>query len=81
MDGLFFRHHLFYFDCLWNALCLYIGIRTNQYKYIEFERGRSPWLFDLQNDPTEMRNLMGTPVGDKMLPRLKARLALLLAEP
>ena len=57
----------------------YIGIRTNRYKYIEFERGRSPWLFDILNDPGELHNLMGTPQGEKILPKLKARLAQLAA--
>jgi arylsulfatase A-like enzyme len=59
----------------------YTGIRTNRYKYIEFERGRSPWLFDLQNDPGELHNLMGSPQGEKILPDLKARLVKLKAKP
>ena len=57
----------------------YIGIRTNQYKYIEFERGRSPWLFDILKDHGERHNLMGTPAGEKILPKLKARLSQLAA--
>ncbi len=52
----------------------YKGVRTNRYKYVEFERGRGPWLFDLQNDPKEMNNLYGTPEGDKVLPGLRKRL-------
>jgi len=35
----------------------YRGIRTDRYKYVEFERGRDPWLFDLKKDPKEMVNL------------------------
>jgi N-acetylglucosamine-6-sulfatase len=35
----------------------YRGVRTRQYKYVEFDRGRKPWLFDLQNDPAELNNL------------------------
>jgi len=57
----------------------YIGIRTNRYKYIQFERGRSPWLFDILNDPGELHNLMGTPQGEKILPELKSRLAEMVA--
>jgi N-acetylglucosamine-6-sulfatase len=57
----------------------YTGIRTDRFKYIEFARGRSPWLFDLLNDPLEMHNLMGTPQGEKILPQLKGRLAQLIA--
>ena len=56
----------------------YTGLRTHRYKYIEFERGRSPWLFDIRNDPGERYNLMGTPQGEKILPELKARLAQLV---
>lgn len=37
----------------------YRGIRTERYKYIEFERGRTPWLFDLARDPGEMENIYG----------------------
>ncbi len=50
----------------------YIGVRTDRYKYIEFERGRDPWLFDLAEDPREMTNLYGTPRGNKLTPRMKA---------
>jgi len=52
----------------------YLGVRTDQYKYIEFERGRKPWLFDLKKDPKELNNLFGTPEGEKALPELKAML-------
>ncbi len=50
----------------------YIGVRTDRYKYIEFERGREPWLFDLVKDPREMNNLYGTHRGKKLAPRMKA---------
>jgi len=52
----------------------YTGIRTNRHKYIEFERGRNPWLFDLDADPRERNNLYGTPAGEAVLPGLKAKL-------
>lgn len=52
----------------------YVGIRTNRYKYIEFERGRGPWLFDLEKDPLEINNLYGSPAGKLLLPRLKTLL-------
>ncbi|MBN1149067.1 MAG: DUF4976 domain-containing protein [Anaerolineales bacterium] len=48
-----------------------MGVRTQRYKYIEFERGRRPWLFDLDNDPDEMLNLFGTPEGERLAPQLK----------
>jgi len=49
----------------------YQGVRTKTHKYVEFKKGRSPWLFDLVNDPDELNNLMGTPDGDLLLPKLK----------
>jgi N-acetylglucosamine-6-sulfatase len=52
----------------------YMGVRTDRYKYIEFERTRKPWLFDLKNDPKELNNLFGKPEGDKVLTCLKTRL-------
>ncbi|MBT7154106.1 MAG: sulfatase-like hydrolase/transferase [Deltaproteobacteria bacterium] len=53
----------------------YVGVRTDRYKYIEFERGRAPWLFDLQNDPKEMRNLYNTAAGQEILPQLTKMLS------
>ena len=52
----------------------YVGVRTEKYKYIEFERGRLPWLFDIQDDPDELKNLYETAKGKKILPDLKALL-------
>ena len=50
----------------------YTGVRTDRYKYVEFERGRSPWLFDLQEDPGEHTNLYDTAEGKQILPALKS---------
>jgi arylsulfatase A-like enzyme len=50
----------------------YSGVRTERYKYVQFERGREPWLFDLQDDPGEHSNLYGTVEGERILPQLKA---------
>lgn len=52
----------------------YIGVRTARYKYIEFERGRKPWLFDLEADPGEMNNLWGSVEAEAVLPKLLAYL-------
>ena len=52
----------------------YVGVRTDRYKYIEFERGRNPWLFDLEMDPKELNNLYGKPEAKKALSELKALL-------
>ena len=56
----------------------YVGVRTNRYKYVEFERGRAPWLFDLAHDPGEHRNLYGTPEGVALSKKLAAALQKLL---
>jgi N-acetylglucosamine-6-sulfatase len=53
----------------------YAGVRTERYKYVEFERGREPWLFDLQADPGEANNLNGTAEGEAVVGRLRAIMA------
>ncbi|MBW2365407.1 MAG: DUF4976 domain-containing protein [Deltaproteobacteria bacterium] len=53
----------------------YVGVRTERHKYIEYERGRDPELFDLLADPEEKRNLYNTPEGLKLVPDLKELLA------
>jgi N-acetylglucosamine-6-sulfatase len=57
----------------------YRGVVTQRYKYIEFERGRGPWLFDLAQDPEEQSNLYGTSAGQRLLPEVERRLAELQA--
>ena len=52
----------------------YVGVRTKTHKYIEYEKTLKPQLFDLISDPKEQNNLYGTPVGDKLVPELKAML-------
>lgn len=44
----------------------YTAVRTERYKYVAFERGRSPWFFDLKQDPREEKNLYRTPEGKKL---------------
>ncbi len=53
----------------------YRGVRTQRYKYVEFARGRAPWVFDLVEDPRELHNLYGTPGGDHVLAELRELLA------
>ncbi len=52
----------------------YVGVRTQTHKYVEFEKGRIPWLFDLTADPRERINLYNTPEANKLLPELKSML-------
>jgi len=37
------------------------GVRDNQYKYLEYDTGETE-LYDLQSDPHETNNLLGSPV-------------------
>jgi hypothetical protein len=36
----------------------------------EFAKGREPWLFDIREDPNELRNLVGTAEGNRVLPEV-----------
>ena len=49
------------------------ALRTNRYKYIDWELCRSPELYDLQADPREMNNLFAT-ADPKLIVQLKAQL-------
>ncbi|MCX8124616.1 MAG: DUF4976 domain-containing protein [Spirochaetes bacterium] len=49
-------------------------LRTERYKYIEWQACRKPELYDLLKDPREMNNLMNTIQGKKILPDLKKEL-------
>ena len=51
------------------------GIRTDRYKLIHFYNDIDVWeLYDLQEDPTEMHNLYGTPGTEELTASLKKRL-------
>ncbi len=59
----------------------YEGVRTQRYKYVEFERGRSPWLFDLAFDPEELANLYNSPEAGKTLREMRSLLKQLRPTP
>lgn len=50
------------------------AIRTQRYKYIDWETCRTPELYDLAHDPREMANLMGTTAASDLAPRLAGEL-------
>ena len=52
----------------------YRGVRTRTQMYIEFEKGREPWLFDIAEDPDELHDRYATPEGKQMLPELRKML-------
>jgi arylsulfatase A-like enzyme len=57
------------------------GIRTNRWKLIHFWEQPDEWeLYDLQNDPDEMKNLYGEQDQAKRVRELRSRLDLLRRE-
>jgi N-acetylglucosamine-6-sulfatase len=59
----------------------YQAVRTEQHKYINYlELPGMDELYDLQADPYEQNNLIGTAAGDRLLPPLQAELARLQRE-
>ncbi|MBN2223423.1 MAG: sulfatase [Deltaproteobacteria bacterium] len=53
------------------------ALRTERYKYIEWEECRTPELYDLVSDPREMKNLVGTGEGERLTGDLANELAAL----
>ncbi len=59
----------------------YQAVRTERHKFIDYlELPGMDELYDLEADPFEMENLIGTPAGDTLLPRLQAELTRLQRE-
>ena len=51
------------------------GVRTDRYKYIEYQNDRRPKeIFDLASDPKEKRNIINTEKGKKLEKQLKQEL-------
>ena len=54
------------------------GVRADRYKLIHFYNDIDEWeLYDLQADPTEMRNIYGQPGTEEIIKDLKAQLTAL----
>jgi N-acetylglucosamine-6-sulfatase len=54
----------------------YQAVRTEKHKYIHYvDLKDMDELYDLERDPFELNNLMGTPEGQQLLPSLQAELA------
>lgn len=65
----------------WHMVKKHYGVRTERYKLIHFYDDIDTWeLFDLQNDPDELRNLYDDPQYADVIAELKAELARLRAE-
>lgn len=50
------------------------ALRTNRYKYIDWELCNSPEIYDLREDPREKNNLFDTDMGRELLALLKPEL-------
>lgn len=62
-----------------HAVSPHFGIKTKRYKLIRFYEKVERWeLFDLQNDPQEMKNIYGTKGTEKITAQLKSQLLGLL---
>ncbi len=55
------------------------AVRTKRYKYIEWEACRANELYDLKEDPREHANIIDTPRGKELVPRLRKELKRLRA--
>ncbi len=59
----------------------YQAVRTERHKYIHYvELPDMDELYDLESDPFELNNLMGTDEGNRLLPALQSELARLQRE-
>ena len=59
----------------------YQAVRTERYKYIHYlELAGMDELYDLQADPFELNNIIGTDAGRRLLPDLQAELVRLQRE-
>jgi N-acetylglucosamine-6-sulfatase len=54
------------------------AVRTDRYKYITYLNSKRSELYDLQKDPREMKNIIGTSEGKQVLPGLQKRLRTLV---
>lgn len=50
------------------------AVRTERYKYIEWEACRANELYDLEEDPRELSNIIGAGRGTELLPAMKKEL-------
>lgn len=58
----------------------WVGVRTSRYTYVEFDQPRERFaddgreLYDLQQDPYQLNNLLGSPAGQRQYAALAAQL-------
>jgi arylsulfatase A-like enzyme len=70
-----------YYEKAEHNVMKHFGIRTKRYKLIRFYGEGDFWeLFDLQNDPQEMRNVYANPGNQALIVELKRQLKEMAAE-
>ncbi|SFT14555.1 sulfatase family protein [Sphingobacterium wenxiniae] len=58
-----------------HAVSPHFGVRDNQYKLIRFYKRVEGWeLFDLKNDPQELRNIYNDPSYQRIVKKMKTKL-------
>ena len=75
--GLYYRY---YHDPGHHNTRAHYGIRTDTHKLIHFWKADQWELYDLVNDPDELKNLYGSPVAQPLIAELKVRLKKLQAD-
>ena len=78
-DGVYY--HYYEYPHGWHSVKRHYGVRTDRYKLIHFYNDIDKWeLYDLENDPDEMNNLIDHPEYLDIQDRLKQQLKLLQEE-
>jgi arylsulfatase A-like enzyme len=74
-------YHYYEFPYGWHNVKKHYGIRTQRYKLIHFYDDINAWeLYDLEEDPNEMKNLIGDADRKNLIDSLKQQLAALRQE-
>ena len=73
------EHYYHYYEFpFWHHVQPHFGIRTQRYTLAHFYYNMDKWeLYDLQNDPEQIKNLVGNPAYKDVLVDLKKQLSLL----
>jgi arylsulfatase A-like enzyme len=67
-------YHYYEYPNGWHNVRRHFGVRTERYKLINFYNDRYWELFDLENDPNELRNVYDDPACQDVVAELKVKL-------
>ncbi|WP_276167420.1 sulfatase family protein [Zobellia alginiliquefaciens] len=68
-------YHYYEFPEGWHSVKRHYGVRTDRYKLIHFYNDIDAWeLYDLREDPNEMKNLIGISKHGRLLSKMKNEL-------